>query len=848
MCTSKKCKWTNDELNIAISNSIDNDYLRYFDDNNTPLENINAVLKTKYNSNFVMQSYNELKNIKQSKFYSIKNYFDKIKIIVEQMSIAENWSVECQNQKLKEIFYQGLHEVVKIEFQKLNINEVEEMYRNILNMENIIIQERFNKKHIQPKQNKYCSNCKRASHNTNECRRKKEYTPHPRSLAIKEKNLPKTSLDIKGQINGEKIIMTLDTGSAYNFISYGALNNVKLYNKKFTLPKSKIFLVANGEETEITEGIITDIIIENDNSTKYSTFFKIIKGKLPEIILGVEFLQDNDANINFKDGTYKIGNKEYEINNFESKIALDKELSKNNKIYKVNCSEETQKINEIIRKQIEENPKLGNIKNVKHQIVFEKEPIIQNRNYKVPLAIREEGRNYINELEQDEIISKSYSPYTSPAFFILKKDNDLRLIVDYRAVNKATVPIQFPMPSINDYLIELNNSKRFSQVDLRSGYYQIQVSGKDKLKTGFNILGMTYVFNRMPFGLSNAPRTFQKAMLDLLGHLRFVKIFLDDILIHSENENEHYNHLKEVFNIIKKNNISINFSKSNFNKDTVKYLGHIITSKGIKPDITRIENFELEIPKKKRDIQKITGLLNWFRPYVPKLSERLSLIYDKLKTTKFNWGEKDTEIIQEIIKIIKKQILLNYPDITKRFYINTGASNLGIGAILYQQNNLIGIYSKKFSETEISYTTVEKETLAIIQSVNYFRNIIFNCEITLRTDNTNLLSDGCISKRINRWKLLLSEYNIKLEYIKGKENNIADGFSRIFKINTYIGLNLFLKENINDVKIWHDKLVHPGVEKQYQTMKKFVNTPKLKDQIRNIIKTCIKCNTEKKMK
>lgn len=226
------------------------------------------------------------------------------------------------------------------------------------------------------------------------------------------------------------------------------------------------------------------------------------------------------------------------------------------------------------------------------------------------MSIKNETRQFLSELQQKRIIKKSSARFVSPAFFIKKKTGDLRLVVDYRILNQHTIQHKFPIPKISDYLYQLEGSILFSQIDLRSGYYQVRMKESDIEKTAFTIDNQIYIFLRMPFGLVSAPSTFQRVMIDLLRHLSFVKVYLDDIPIHSKSHEEHLSHLQEVLDILRKNNAEVNFEKSVFCSDRVKYLGHIITSKGIMSDTSRINKFNIpEINTRKR-LQKVLGFIN----------------------------------------------------------------------------------------------------------------------------------------------------------------------------------------------------------------------------------------------
>ncbi|KAG0440500.1 Transposon Tf2-6 polyprotein [Dictyocoela muelleri] len=177
--------------------------------------------------------------------------------------------------------------------------------------------------------------------------------------------------------------------------------------------------------------------------------------------------------------------------------------------------------------------------------------------------------------------------------------------------------------------------------------------------------------------------------------------------------------------------------------------------------------------------------LNWFRPFISRLSQRTATLYDKLKSKSRSIviTERELSTIKKIFQIIRNQPLLHYPDFNTPFQLNCDASYNGIGSILLQNNKLIEYYSKKYSSSEVNYNVIEKEVLAILKSLQHFKQIIFNTKVHIYTDNANLLFHGDISRRINRWKLIMEEFNYELHHISGTKNEHADFLSRAFLIN-----------------------------------------------------------------
>ncbi|KAG0437017.1 Retrovirus-related Pol polyprotein from transposon opus [Dictyocoela muelleri] len=423
----------------------------------------------------------------------------------------------------------------------------------------------------------------------------------------------------------------------------------------------------------------------------------------------MKFLREHDAVIDFKQKTLLIDDIEYKLNEDEDICFADKSLIDKSKIFQIKNYENN--IESLIKSYKERNPKLGDIKTFYHRIILEGEFKKILNEYPVPLGIREEVEEHINDLINAGVIKEAETDFISPAFIIRKKNGKLRLVVDYRYLNSLTRKNHQYIPKISEILASLKNSKVFSQLSLNQGYYQIRMHPDDINKTGFKILRRTFIFNKMPFGLCNAPTTFQLTMENILKGVSNVFIYLDDILVFSENRTEHFKHLEIVLNRLIEAGVSINFEKSKFGLESVNYLGHVITSCGIKPEISKVETFEQRPIKTKKHLERILWFFNWFRPFIQNLSIKTSTLYDKLKNTKryVNLNDEDRKIINEIFQVIKQQPNLHYPNFNLPFDLNCDASDKGIGSILLQQNKLIGYYSKKYSKTENNYTIVEKE-------------------------------------------------------------------------------------------------------------------------------------------
>ncbi|KAG0442483.1 Retrovirus-related Pol polyprotein from transposon opus [Dictyocoela muelleri] len=301
----------------------------------------------------------------------------------------------------------------------------------------------------------------------------------------------------------------------------------------------------------------------------------------------MKFLCENKTNIDLSKQIMVIDGRDYEIKSENnSSYNLDNKIAEKTKI--LSLQKLRDKVGEIIDNAKNTNPQIGKIDMVKHSIVLNGKLTNKVKEYPVPVKIKIDVQNHLNELINNDIIVRRHSDYISPAFVLQKSNGQLRLVVDYRALNKITVKATHFMPKLSEILSNMSGSKYFSKIDLNKGYYQIEMNEKDIPKTGFRILNQCFVFKRMPFGLCNAPRTFQENMEIILETLNYVYVYLDDILIFSRTYEDHVEHLKTVFERLKRHNVSINFSKSEFAKEKITFLGHIISKEGIQADISNL--------------------------------------------------------------------------------------------------------------------------------------------------------------------------------------------------------------------------------------------------------------------
>ncbi|KAG0440602.1 Retrovirus-related Pol polyprotein from transposon 17.6 [Dictyocoela muelleri] len=390
-------------------------------------------------------------------------------------------------------------------------------------------------------------------------------------------------------------------------------------------------------------------------------------------------------------------------------------------------------------------------------------------------------KDEIKELLNKKIIKRSNSLFSAPCFIKEKHDGTGVLLIDYRNLNKQSTPMQYYFPDIFQSFHKISDAKFFSRIDLRKGFYQVSIKPHDRHKTAFVTNTGKFKFNRIPFGLLNAPKVFHSLICEILFDVPNVSIFVDDIIIFTRDIFENLKIIKLVLEKLASRNVIINFNKSEFLKTTIDYLGFTISNGKYTPEQSRIDNFtEWKKPKTKKELQRLLGKINWYRKFILNLSFKLTNLYSKLSTKSYKVSITDNEMLPifDIYKYIEQKIYLYIPDLNSEFFIHTDASELAIGAVLTKNSGVIDHYSKKLNQTQTNYSIVEKEMYAIFCAINKWRPLISGSKIKVSTDNKNIIGkSNDFSKKSNRWKASLLDLDITFEHISGVNNTVADNLS-----------------------------------------------------------------------
>lgn len=426
-----------------------------------------------------------------------------------------------------------------------------------------------------------------------------------------------------------------------------------------------------------------------------------------------------------------------------------------------------------------------------HNIDTGDAPPQKQRFYRQSPEMRAETKRQIDEMMAHGIIEPSTSQWQSPVVLVKKKNGDWRFAVDYRKINSVTKPISFPLPRIEDVFDSIGEAKAvyFSVLDMASGFWQIPLSPETKHKTGFTTCHGNYQFSRLPFGLCNAPASYQSVMTSVLNGLNFqiALVYVDDVIIFSKNFEEHLHHLDLVFQRLRKAKLTLKPSKCKFAAPEVLYLGHIITRQGVKVDPNKtsaVDSFPK--PKTQKELRSFLGLCNYYRRFVldyAKIAAPLNTLLKK--DTRWLWSDKCEVAFQTLKQNLVSAPILAYPNMSETFVLTTDASVTALGYILSQTINgkehPIAYGGRATRKAEKNYSITDLECLAVLEGINAYRPYLAHRHFDVYTDHSALTSLKKMKDpkgRAARWSLTLQGYQFTVHHRPGIKNQNADALSR----------------------------------------------------------------------
>lgn len=383
------------------------------------------------------------------------------------------------------------------------------------------------------------------------------------------------------------------------------------------------------------------------------------------------------------------------------------------------------------------------------------------------------------------LVQPSSSPFSSPVLLVKEKDGSWRFCTDYRALNAVTIKDRFPIPIVDDKLDELHGATIFTKLDLTAGYHQVRVHPADTHKTALRTHNGHYKYLVMPFGLCNAPSTFQALMNSVFrSYLRkFVLVFFDDILIFSQSWEEHLDHVQRVFEILHMQKLFVKQKKcATFGQAEVDYLGHIISGAGVKVDNNKIKAMlDWPPPTTITKLRGFLGLTGYYRKFVKDYGLIAKSVTNLLKKGKFEWSAQAEEAFNNLKTALTTTPTLAFPDFSIPFVIQTDAAGDGIGAVLTQNGRAIAYMSRSLGIAKQSWSTYARQMLAIVIAVRTWRPYLLGRRFTIQTDQRSLrylLKQRILTPEQQKWMGKLVGYDYEITYNPGTANTAADALSR----------------------------------------------------------------------
>ena len=428
---------------------------------------------------------------------------------------------------------------------------------------------------------------------------------------------------------------------------------------------------------------------------------------------------------------------------------------------------------------------------LEHNIDVQGSHPIKQAPRRLPYHKLEIVKEELEKMLESNTIRPSISPWASPIVLVTKKDGTTRFCIDYRKLNDVTRKDAFPLPRTDECLDVLSGAKYFCTLDLASGFWQVGMVEKDKAKTAFCTKFGLYEFNVMPFGLCNAPATFERLTEYILSGMQWHEalVYIDDVVVFGKTFAECLGRLREVFLRFREHKLTFKPKKCELFRKEVEFLGHVVSEEGIQCNPNKISSIQQwEAPTSVTEVRSFLGMAGYYRRFIEHFADLAKPLTSLTKMDQvFSWNKDCQNSFEIIKKALVNAPILAYPDMSKQFILDTDASGFAAGAVLSQiqddgEERPVAYYSKMFHDAEVNYCTTQRELLAVILSVKAFRHYLLGKPFLIRTDHSSLTwlkNFKEATGKIARWILKLEEYDYTMVFRRGVDHGNADAMSRM---------------------------------------------------------------------
>ena len=422
---------------------------------------------------------------------------------------------------------------------------------------------------------------------------------------------------------------------------------------------------------------------------------------------------------------------------------------------------------------------------IAHDVDTGNAPPIKQHPYRLNPIKQQYLDEEIKYLLENDFIEPSQSSWSSPCLLVPNPDGSYRMCTDYRKLNNVTKADTYPIPRMDDCVDKIGTAKYVSKFDLLKRFWQIPLTDRAKEASAFVTSKRLYHDKVMPFGMRNSPATFQRLINSIIADIEGCEAYIDDVIIYSATWEEHIKIMRKFFKRLSEAKLTINFGWG-----CVTYLGHVVGQGKVKPVNAKIDAIsQFPRPTTKKHVMRFLGMAGYYRKFCPNFSAVTEPLTQLLrKNTQFIWTEPCQLAFEKLKAMLQSAPVLSAPDFNRPFKIAVDASDVAAGAVLLQEDHdgvdhPVCYFSRKFNQSQRNYSTVEKDCLAIILALTHFEVHVSSTmePIVIYSDHNPLVFLHKLknnNQRLQRWSLLLSEYNLAIRHIKGRDNLIADCLSR----------------------------------------------------------------------